>query len=68
MSNPLVDDPRILHVRYTDFIADPVATVRGYLRFLRSRVTPQAESAMRDLSRGTTAATATASSATRPNC
>ena len=27
MTNPMVDDPRILHIPYTDFIADPVATV-----------------------------------------
>ena len=33
MSNPMVDDPRILHVRYTDFIADQVATVRRYYDF-----------------------------------
>ena len=33
MSNPMVDDPRILHVRYTDFIADQVGTVRRYYAF-----------------------------------
>ena len=33
MTNPLVDDPRILHVRYTDFVADPVGTVRRYYDF-----------------------------------
>ena len=29
MSNPLVNDPRIHHVRYTDFVADPVGTACG---------------------------------------
>ncbi|WP_445162813.1 sulfotransferase family protein [Mycobacterium sp. Dal123C01] len=47
MSNPIVDDPRILHIRYTDFIADPVATVQRYYRFCGREVTPDAESAMR---------------------
>jgi hypothetical protein len=47
MSNPMVDDPRILHVRYADFIADQVATVRGYYAFGGRELTAQAESAMR---------------------
>ncbi|WP_025738208.1 sulfotransferase family protein [Mycobacterium genavense] len=48
MSNPMVDDPRILHVRYTDFIADQVGTVQRYYAFAGRQVTPEAESAMRD--------------------
>ncbi|SPM39488.1 sulfotransferase, partial [Mycobacterium numidiamassiliense] len=48
MSNPMVDDPRILHVRYPDFIADPVGTVRRYYAFCGRVVTHEAESAMRD--------------------
>ena len=47
MSNPLVDDPRILHIRYTDFIADHVATVRRYYTFCGRELTAEAESAMR---------------------
>src|SRR6185437_776390 len=47
MSNPLVGDPRILHVRYIDFIADPVATVRRYYAFRGRTLTPPAEAAMR---------------------
>jgi hypothetical protein len=47
MSNPLVDDPRILHIRYTDFIADPVATVQRYYAFCSRELKPDAESAMR---------------------
>ena len=48
MSNPLVDDPRIHHVRYTDFVADPIGTIRGYYEFTGRELTPQAEAAMRD--------------------
>lgn len=47
MSNPLVADPRIHHVRYRDFVADPVATIRTYYDFANRPFTPQAESAMR---------------------
>jgi Sulfotransferase family len=47
MGNPMVDDPRILHVRYTDFVADQVDTVRRYYAFAGREVTPQAEDAMR---------------------
>lgn len=48
MTNPMVDDPRILHIRYTDFVADQIATVRRYYEFARRKLTPEAESAMRD--------------------
>ena len=47
MNNPLVDDPRILHLRYADFIADPVATVQRYYAFCGGELTDAAESAMR---------------------
>jgi len=47
MSHPLVNDPRILHVPYTDFIADPVATVQRYYRFCGRPLTGEAETAMR---------------------
>ena len=47
MSNPMVDDPRILHVRYSDFITDQVETVRRYYEFSGREVTPAAASAMR---------------------
>jgi hypothetical protein len=30
LENPLVMDPRIHHVRYPDFIGDPVGTIRGF--------------------------------------
>ncbi len=47
MSSPLVDDPRIMHTPYTDFIADPVATVRNYYAFCGRDLTGEAEAAMR---------------------
>lgn len=48
MSNPLTDDPRIHHVLYRDFVADPIGTIRGYYEFAGRPFTPQAEAAMRD--------------------
>ncbi|MBV9721330.1 MAG: sulfotransferase [Mycobacterium sp.] len=48
MSNPMVDDPRIMHVRYTDFTADHVDTVRRYYAFSGRELTSGAEWAMRD--------------------
>jgi hypothetical protein len=47
MSNPLVEDPRILHVRYADFVADPIGTIRGYHAFAGRSLTPAGEAAMR---------------------
>ena len=47
MTNPLVDDPRIHHVRYTDFVADPIGTIRGYYAFSERELSPAAERAMR---------------------
>ncbi|MGE2835186.1 sulfotransferase family protein [Mycobacterium sp. SMC-4] len=47
MTHPLVDDPRILHVRYTDFVADPVQTVRSYYAFCGRELSGEAETAMR---------------------
>ena len=48
MANPMVNDPRIHHVRYKDFVNDPIATIRGYYAFTARELTPQAEAAMRD--------------------
>jgi len=47
MNNPLVTDPRVHHVRYKDFVADPIGTIRGYYEFAGRDFTPQAEAAMR---------------------
>ena len=48
LNNPLIDDPRIYHVRYPDFVADPVSTIRGYYEYAGVPFTPEAEAAMRD--------------------
>ncbi len=48
MKDPLLQDPRIHHVRYVDFVADPIGTIRGYYAVAGRPLTPQAEAAMRD--------------------
>jgi sulfotransferase family protein len=48
MTNPMVGDPRILHLPYTDFIADPVGTVGRYYAFCGRPLTRAAEASMRD--------------------
>ncbi|WP_372759299.1 sulfotransferase [Litorivivens sp.] len=48
MNNPLVDDPRIFHVRYKDFTGDPVGTIAKFYAFAGYDFTPEAEHAMRD--------------------
>lgn len=47
MADPLIHDARIHHVRYRDFVTDPVETIRGYYYFAGRDLTPQAEAAMR---------------------
>ncbi|BBY16787.1 sulfotransferase family protein [Mycolicibacterium litorale] len=47
MSHPLVGDPRVHHVRYTDFIADQVGTVRSFYASCGRELSGAAESAMR---------------------
>jgi hypothetical protein len=48
MANPLTDDPRIQHVRYADFVADPIATVRRYYAFAGREFGARQDAAMRD--------------------
>jgi len=48
MNDPMVNDPRIHHVRYTDFVADPVGTIRGFYAMAQVPWTAECESAMRD--------------------
>jgi hypothetical protein len=48
MVNPMIDDPRVYHVRYTDFVKDQIGTIRGYYEFAGLRLTQAAEAAMRD--------------------
>ncbi|HET8881623.1 MAG TPA: sulfotransferase [Solimonas sp.] len=48
MKAPMLDDPRIHHVRYTDFVADPVGTIRRFYERSGVAWTDEAETAMRD--------------------
>ena len=48
MTNPMVDDPRILHVRYRDFVSDQIRTLRAYYAFADRQLTADAETAMRN--------------------
>lgn len=48
LNDPLVDDPRIHHVRYRDFVTDPVATIGGFYDFAGVPLPATAEKAMRD--------------------
>ena len=47
MEAPMLDDPRIFHVRYTDFTADPVGTIRRFYERSGVAWTDEAEAAMR---------------------
>lgn len=47
LSNPMIDDPRIHHVRYPDFTADPVGTIRGFYEKYSVPFGPDTEAAMR---------------------
>jgi hypothetical protein len=48
MADPLVNDPRVRHIRYVDFVRDPIGTLRDYYEFCGRPLTAAAESAMRD--------------------
>ena len=48
LTDPLVDDPRIHHVRYRDFVADPVAAIGGFYDFVGLQFSAEAEKGMRD--------------------
>ena len=48
MNNPLIDDPRIFHIRYKDFVSDPVGTIGKFYDFAEIPMTAAAEQAMRD--------------------
>ncbi|MEO5587343.1 MAG: sulfotransferase [Novosphingobium sp.] len=47
LANPLIYDSRVHHVRYKDFVADPIETLRSYYYFAGRDLTPEAEAAMR---------------------
>ncbi|MBX7434697.1 sulfotransferase [Mycobacterium sp. Y57] len=48
LTDPFVDDPRIHHVRYRDFVTDPVETIGGFYDFAGLPFTTETEKAMRD--------------------
>jgi hypothetical protein len=48
LNNPLTKDPRIHHVRYQDFIADPVRTIRGFYEKYAVPFGADTETAMRN--------------------
>jgi hypothetical protein len=47
MANPMIDDPRIHHVRYADFVQDQIGVIRGFYDFAGYDLTPAAAAAMR---------------------
>jgi sulfotransferase family protein len=48
LNNPMIDDERIFHVRYPDFVADPVGTISRFYAHCGMSLSAPAESAMRD--------------------
>jgi hypothetical protein len=48
LSNPMLNDPRIYHLQYLDFVKDPVGAIRGYYEFCGREFTPASEAAIRD--------------------
>jgi hypothetical protein len=48
LKEPLVNDARIHHVRYLDFVADPVGTIRGFYEKYGVPFRPETETVMRD--------------------
>jgi hypothetical protein len=47
LDEPLIDDPRIQHVRYPDFVRDPVGVIRGFYAKYGLPFTAGTETAMR---------------------
>jgi Sulfotransferase family len=48
LSEPMLDDPRIHHVRYTDFTADPTGTIRRFYEKAGVPFLPETEKRMRE--------------------
>jgi hypothetical protein len=48
LENPWIDDPRIHQFRFTDFVADPVGTLKKFYEFSGKSFGPETEKAMRD--------------------
>jgi hypothetical protein len=47
LANPMIDDPRIHHVRYQDFVTDAVGIIRAFYAKCDVAFTPETEIAMR---------------------
>jgi hypothetical protein len=47
LENPLIDDPRVHHVRYADFMADQVTAIRRFYEFAGHEWTDAGEQTMR---------------------
>jgi hypothetical protein len=47
LADPIIDDPRIHHVRYADLVADPIGTLRGFYAKYGMPFGPETEAAMR---------------------
>ena len=48
LTDPMVNDPRIHHIRYPDFVKDPVGSIHGFYEFAGVPWKPDTEQAMRD--------------------
>lgn len=48
LASPFLDDPRVHHVRYRDFVGDPVGTIRKFYDRYGFEFTPAFETAIRD--------------------
>jgi hypothetical protein len=48
LADPIIDDPRIHHVRYADLVADPMGTLKGFYEKYDIPFDAATERAMRD--------------------
>jgi hypothetical protein len=48
LEDPMIDDPRVHHVRYRDLVSDPVETLRGFYERYEIPFGPDTEGAMRE--------------------
>ena len=46
LTDPLMNDPRVFHLRYLDFVSDPVASIRAYYDHFGRELTSEAEARM----------------------
>jgi hypothetical protein len=48
LSNPMINDARIHHITFAEFMRDPVETIRSYYKFCDRELTSAGETAMRN--------------------